>query len=162
MNHFNFTIFTFYEFEQTTKMNTKPTIVSIAVKIEPEPRKLVKFIQNKDLSIIIEDLCRNRGIADPYNYALKFEKPEIYVTEQNRTEIKDGSFLTLTFSPTKVARDIIQDLKSLSDGTMGRTKKKMLNLQNLSEISIDKTFSVAFINEKGLVSLIDFIEKSKI
>lgn len=143
-------------------MNTVPLIVKIAVKMEPEPPQLIEFNQNVDLSIIVEDLCCGWGIIDADQYALKFENQEIYVTEQNRSEIKNGTVLILTCSPTKMARDIIQAVKSFFDGTMNRTKKKMFNLQNLSEISIDKTFSVVFIKEGGLVSLIDFIEKSKI
>lgn len=130
--------------------------------MEPEPPQLIEFNQSLDLSIIIEDLCCGWGIIDADQYALKFENQEIYITEQNRTEIKNGTVLVLTFSPAKMARDIIQALKSFSDGTLDKTRKKMFNLQNLSEISNDKTFSVTFVNEKGLISLIDFIETSKI
>lgn len=92
-------------------MDTEPIIVKIAVKMESKDTQFIEFILNENLSIIIKSLCTKWDMIQDNQYAFKFENHESYVTEQNKTQIKNGSVLILTYSSSKMANDIIKALK---------------------------------------------------
>lgn len=75
-----------------------------------------------------------------------------YVTEKNRNEIKNGSVLRLQYSPSKTASDTLETLIN------GVPLDKAQRLKELSSLSMDHTFALEFIKEKGLDILIKMIE----
>lgn len=103
---------------------------------------------------IIQDLCSNWNVTDHENYALQFCEPnnKNYVTEKNRSEVKNGSVLRLRYSPSKTANDILETLRTGSDPA------KTAVLENLSVLSSDITFALEFIKEQGLNLIIDMID----
>lgn len=102
----------------------------------------------------IQDICSGWGISDHQNYALQFceSNNQKYVTEKNRNEIKNGSVLRLQYSPSKTASDAMETLLN------GSPQDKVKVLKELTPLSMDHTFALEFIKEKGLDTLIKMIE----
>lgn len=109
--------------------------------------------------VIIQDLCNNWSIAEPELYALKFSDKDNknYVTEKNRSEVKNGSILQLRHSPAKASSDILQTLRSSSD----TVAQKVAVLDKLSTLSSDQTFAAEFIMQQGLDTVITMIEDER-
>lgn len=147
-------------------MTTKPVkmpvpkdanVVKIAVEMADQVPQLISFNQKQPLTTIIQDLCNGWGLTDPDQFALQFSENnnENFITEKNRNDVKNGSVLRLTFSPSKTAHDILTKLNgnSLEDKTSA--------LQKLSALSTDITFALEFINKQGLALLITMVEGGK-
>lgn len=138
-----------------------PTIKdSSIVKIAVEPLtgdyqpQLIEFDQKQPLSSIISELCNNWRIENSENYALKFtDATNIgYVTEKNRTDVKNGSVLKIYLNAERQVSDILEIFKSGSLLEQGNCFK------GLVELSSDQTFAIEFISKSGLDLLIKLIE----
>lgn len=140
-------------------MNDTANIVKIAVEIDEKEKvpQLIGFNQKHSLAAIIQDLCNGWQLTESEIYALQFTENnnKNYVTEKNRNEIKNGSILRLTFSPSKTAEDILSKVKT------GTLDEKTQALQKLSLLSTDMTFALEFINKQGLALIISMIEEGK-
>lgn len=135
------------------------TVVKIAVEplsSEYQPQ-LIEFDQKQPLTSIINDLCNNWNIQDYEDYALKFTEQTNagYVTEKNRTDVKNGSVLRIAFSATRTVNDYLEIFKS------GSLIEQTKCLQSLAILSSDLTFAIEFINKSGLDLLIKIIEDEK-
>lgn len=138
-------------------MNDTANIVKIAVEMSEQVPQLIGFNQKHSLAAIIQDLCNGWQLTESELYALQFTENtnKNYVTEKNRNEIKNGSILRLTFSPSKTAEDILFKVKN------GNLDEKTQALQKLSFLSTDMTFALEFINKQGLALIISMIEEGK-
>lgn len=138
-------------------MNDTANIVKIAVEMADKVPQLIGFNQKHSLAAIIQDLSNGWQLAEHELYALQFTENnnKNYVTEKNRNEIKNGSILRLTFSPSKTAEDILSKVKN------GSLDEKTQALQKLSLLSTDMTFALEFINKQGLALIISMIEEGK-
>ncbi|XP_070500587.1 engulfment and cell motility protein 1 [Chironomus tepperi] len=133
------------------------------VKIAVEPLssdyqpQLIEFDQKQPLASIISDLCTNWNIPDYENYSLKFTEQTNagFVTEKNRTDVKNGSVLRISFSASKTVNDYLQILRT------GSLIEHTKCLQKLSNLSSDLSFAIEFINKSGLDLLIEMIEDEK-
>ncbi|PNF37142.1 Engulfment and cell motility protein 1 [Cryptotermes secundus] len=132
-------------------------IVKIAVEMAQQVPQLIEFNQKQPLAAIIQELCNGWGLSDPDQYALQFSENnnQNYITEKNRNEIKNGSVLRLTHSPSTTAHDILQKLNT------GTNEEKLHALQKLSKLSTDMTFALEFINKQGLALIISIVEGGK-
>ncbi|KAJ9597398.1 hypothetical protein L9F63_011743 [Diploptera punctata] len=132
-------------------------IVKIAVEMVGQVPQLIEFNQKQPLAAIIQELCNGWGLSDPDQYALQFSENnnQNYITEKNRNEIKNGSVLMLTHSPSTTAQDILQKLNT------GSNDEKTNALTKLSKLSTDMTFALEFINKQGLALIISHIEGGK-
>lgn len=138
-------------------MNDTANIVKIAVEMADQVPQLIGFNQKHSLAAIIQDLCNGWQLTESELYALQFTENtnKNYVTEKNRNEIKNGSILRLTFSPSKTAEDILFKVKN------GNLEEKTHALQKLSQLSTDMTFALEFINKQGLALIISMVEEGK-
>ncbi|EDW80215.1 uncharacterized protein Dwil_GK21087 [Drosophila willistoni] len=129
-------------------------IVKIAVERENHMAQLINLDQRHPLASKIQEICNGWSISDHQNYALQFCEPnnQKYVTEKNRNEIKNGSVLRLQYSPSKTASDALETLLN------GNSQDKIQRLKDLRSLSLDHTFALEFIKEKGLDILIKMIE----
>ena len=119
--------------------------------------QLIEFDQNRTLLLIIADLCTAWGITDAEQYSLQFnDSTNAYITEKNRNDIKNGSVLRLTHSPSRKAQDILERLQ------FGSSESKYSTFERLVKLSTDYTFALEFINKQGLQYIIDSIEKDEI
>lgn len=128
-------------------------IVKIAVEMDSQVPQLIEFDQKRPLAAIIQDLCTAWEKSESEQYALQFsDNAHNYITEKNRNEIKNGSVLRLTFSPTKTAQEILEKLN------YGTVDEKRTALHKLSKLSADYTFALEFINKQGLALLVSMVE----
>ncbi|BES87706.1 engulfment and cell motility protein [Nesidiocoris tenuis] len=132
-------------------------IVKIAVEMADQVPQLTSFNQKQPLASIIQELCNGWGLPDADQYALQFSDSNNtnYITEKNRNEVKNGSVLRLTFSPSKTASDILQVLQS------GSNDDKMDSLNKLAALSTDVTFALELINKQGLSFIVGTIGGNK-
>ncbi|XP_047002136.1 engulfment and cell motility protein 1 [Schistocerca americana] len=132
-------------------------IVKIAVEMVHQVPQLIEFNQKQPLAAIIQELCNGWGLSEPDQYALQFSENnnQNYITEKNRNEIKNGSVLRLTHSPSTTAQEILQKLNT------GTNEEKLAALQRLAKLSTDMTFALEFINKQGLALIINMIEGGK-
>lgn len=132
-------------------------IVKIAVEMEDQVPQLIEFNQKQPLASIIQELCNGWSLSDAEQYALQFSEQnnKNYITEKNRNEVKNGSVLRLSFSPSKTATDILQILHSKTN------EDKTDALEKLSVLSADNTFALEFINKQGLTLVIHLIGNAK-
>lgn len=137
------------------------SIVKIAVKpLSTDPQyvpQLIEFDQRQPLTSVINELCLNWNLTECENYSLKFTDSsfEGYVTEKNRTDVKNGCVLKLNFSATKAVGDFLAIFKS------GSLLEQTRCLSSMSQLSSDPTFAAEFIKKSGLDLLIKMIEDEK-
>ncbi|XP_073979588.1 engulfment and cell motility Ced-12 [Rhodnius prolixus] len=137
--------------------NKDANIVKIAVEMDDQVPQLILFNQKQPLAGIIQDLCNGWGLSEADQYALQFSEKNNtnYITEKNRNEVKNGSVLRLSYSPSKTATDI---LHTLHNGTL---EEKTDSLEKLTDLSTDVTFAQEFINKQGLSLVISLIGGGK-
>ncbi len=93
---------------------------------------LMQLSSRTPLSSLVEELCRHwRLEGDPAEYALKFESSREYVTERNRSEVRDGKILKLCQSPRKLVADIMHILDTNDDPQMRLSAYKALQALSL-------------------------------
>ncbi|MPC25454.1 Engulfment and cell motility protein 1 [Portunus trituberculatus] len=101
------------------------------------------------------ELCVHWKVEHPENFALQYTEPSVYyVTEKNRSKIKDGTVLHLVFSAGKMAEDILLKLRKTPD-------EKKDALEKLVRLSSDPTFANEFIGKHGMSFLITCLEMAK-
>ncbi|XP_069995484.1 engulfment and cell motility protein 1 [Penaeus vannamei] len=117
---------------------------------------LGEFSLQRQLVDFIKDLCTYWKIENPEHFALQYtEPPTHYVTEKNRSRIKDGTVLMLIYSASKTADDILHKLKK------GVLEEKRDALIMLVKMSSDITFAQEFIAKQGIILLIAHMESPK-
>lgn len=121
--------------------------------------QLIELDQERSLKLVIQDLCNAWNVAESSDqYALQFGDRDVsnYITEKNRSEIKNGSILRLTFSPARTAQDIMEKLRY----STGAVRQEAL--QQLVKLSCDHTFATEFINKQGKDYLAQALEQGSI
>lgn len=137
------------------------SIVKIAVKpLSTDPQyvpQLIEFDQKQPLSSIISDLCVNWNLSDCESFSLKFTDSSFdgYVTEKNRSDVKNGFVLKLSYSATKTVGDFLEIFKK------GSLVEQLRCLHNLTSLSSDPTFAAEFLLMSGLDLLVKMIEDEK-
>lgn len=75
-------------------------VVKIAVQMREAIPQLIQLDQAKPLSTVLKELCDAWSLTHSERYALQFaDGHRKYITETNRTEIKNGSILCLSTAP---------------------------------------------------------------
>lgn len=135
---------------------TGTTRVAIQLATQTAAMPSMEILHREDpLVNIIEGLCKKWKLDDPTTYQLQFDDakvkpPPMYITEENRDQIKDGDILKLDFSPKKSSQKIVN---CFWDDSIA--KNSFMN--KLAALSIDKTFADHFILERGFDELTKFI-----
>jgi Pleckstrin homology domain len=84
-------------------------VVSVGVVIENRTH-LHKINQWDSLEQVIETLRKNLFLPVDKQYALQFDKRNVFITEQNRHEIRDGDFCHLVYAPEVLVYTILSKL----------------------------------------------------
>ncbi|XP_023379286.1 engulfment and cell motility protein 3 isoform X4 [Pteropus vampyrus] len=75
-------------------------VVKIAVQMRDAIPQLIQLDQAKPLAAVVKEVCDAWSLAHSERYALQFaDGHRRYITENNRTEIKNGSILCLSTAP---------------------------------------------------------------
>lgn len=143
----------------TPKKNQDDNIKKVAVTMpdlsaSEQQGQLIQFDQTMSLEAIIKDICQKWSLADPHNYALRFNEKDqkMYITETNRKDIRDGQVLNLTPSAAQTAKQI----KSALSGS--RLEDKNLALRQLSLLSSDYAFTEEFVKIEGHKLVVDIVQ----
>lgn len=134
-------------------------IVKIAVEMDGQVAQLYQFNQTLPLSSIIQDICSGWSLSDSDQYSLQFSEKtnKNYITEKNRSDIKNGSVLRLALSASNTAEDILLKLSDKSASVEEKTSAVM----KLSSLSGDTTFAFEFIRKEGLLIITKLIQEKK-
>uniref|UniRef100_A0A669E3I5 Engulfment and cell motility 2 n=1 Tax=Oreochromis niloticus TaxID=8128 RepID=A0A669E3I5_ORENI len=110
--------------------------------------------QKRPLSSIIREVCDGWSLSGSEQFALRYaDGPQLYITEQSRGDIKNGTILRLAISPVSEKCGI--DLKRIqSHGIDARLEA----LKELAKLSADPTFAAEFINMEGIGTLARLVE----
>lgn len=127
-------------------------VIKLAIEKEGQLPLLTTFDQNRPLDEIVREVCSNWSLPIPEQYAFQYSDYNCYITEENRSAIKNGAVLKLTLSPAKLAQEIFERLQS------SNPDEKRNSLSALSTISEDQTFASEFIKRNGLGLLINMVE----
>uniref|UniRef100_A0A665VUL2 Engulfment and cell motility 2 n=1 Tax=Echeneis naucrates TaxID=173247 RepID=A0A665VUL2_ECHNA len=105
------------------------------------------------MSSIIREVCDGWSLSGSEQFALRYaDGPQLYITEQSRGEIKNGTILRLAISPGRAARQLLERIQS--HGIDARLEA----LKELAKLSADPTFATEFINMEGIGTLARLVE----
>ncbi|XP_015220342.1 engulfment and cell motility protein 2 isoform X3 [Lepisosteus oculatus] len=128
-------------------------IVKVAIEWPGANAQLIEIDQKKPLSSIIREVCDGWSLSGSDQFALRYaDGPQLYITEQSRGEIKNGTILRLAISPTRAARQLLERIQS--HGMDARLEA----LKELAKLSADATFATEFINMDGIAVLARLVE----
>nr|XP_014348276.1 PREDICTED: engulfment and cell motility protein 2 isoform X2 [Latimeria chalumnae] len=128
-------------------------IVKVAIEWPGANAQLIEIDQKKPLTSIIREVCDGWSLSNPEYYALRYaDGPQLYITEQTRGEIKNGTILRLTISPSRAARQLLERIQSSS------MDARLEALKELAKLSADITFATEFTNMEGISVLTRLVE----
>ncbi|XP_036604694.1 engulfment and cell motility protein 3 [Trichosurus vulpecula] len=128
-------------------------VVKIAIQMPGAIPQLIQLDQAKPLAVVLKEVCSAWNLNDPEHYALQYaDGHRKYITENNRSEIKNGSILSLSIAPDKEAERLLNALQS------GNREVKREALSRLALLAPDLTFAGEVINRDGLQYLGAIIE----
>ncbi|XP_070798020.1 engulfment and cell motility protein 2 isoform X6 [Pituophis catenifer annectens] len=136
-------------------MPPPPDIVKVAVEWPGANAQLLEFDQKRPLVSIIKEVCDGWSLPNPEYYTLRYaDGAQLYITEQTRGDIKNGTILQLAVSPSRAARQLM-------DRTQSSTLEGCLEaMKELAKLSADITFATEFINMDGIAVLTRLVEGS--
>lgn len=129
-------------------------VVKIAVQKRDAIPQLIQLDQAKPLAAVLKEVCDAWSLAHSERYALQFaDGHKRYITENNRSEIKNGSILCLSTAPDLQAEQLLGVLKN------GSREGRREALQHLVLLAPDMTFAQEVISREGLQKLGTIIEE---
>lgn len=127
--------------------------MKIAVQKSNAIPQLIQLDQAKPLATVLKEVCDAWNVPHSESYALKFaDGHKRYITENNRTEIKNGSILCLSTAPDLEAQQLLGGLQSTNREVCYQALKNMVPLAS------DMTFAQEVISRDGLQKLSTIIE----
>ncbi|XP_074058656.1 engulfment and cell motility protein 3 isoform X1 [Macrotis lagotis] len=128
-------------------------VVKIAIQMPGAIPQLIQLDQAKPLAAVLKEVCTAWNLTEPEHYALQYaDGHRKYITESNRSEIKNGSILSLGIAPDQEAERLLNALQS------GNREVKREALSRLALLAPDLTFAGEVINRDGLQRLGAIIE----
>ncbi|XP_057348615.1 engulfment and cell motility protein 3 isoform X2 [Manis pentadactyla] len=134
-------------------MAPQRNVVKIAVQMRDAIPQLIQLDQAKPLASVLKEVCVAWNLVYPERYALQFaDGHRRYVTENNRSEIKNGSILCLSTAPDLEAEGLLNRLQT------GNHEGHREALRLLVLLVSDITFAQEVISRDGLQRLGTIIE----
>uniref|UniRef100_A0A7M4FVZ4 Engulfment and cell motility 2 n=1 Tax=Crocodylus porosus TaxID=8502 RepID=A0A7M4FVZ4_CROPO len=128
-------------------------IVKVAVEWPGANAQLLEIDQKRPLASIIKEVCDGWSLPNPEYYTLRYaDGPQLYITEQTRCDIKNGTILQLAVSPSRAARQLMERIQSHS------MEARLDAMKELAKLSADGTFATEFINMEGITVLTRLVE----
>nr|XP_048676211.1 engulfment and cell motility protein 2 isoform X3 [Caretta caretta] len=128
-------------------------IVKVAVEWPGANAQLLEIDQKRPLASIIKEVCDGWSLPNPEYYTLRYaDGPQLYITEQTRCDIKNGTILQLAVSPSRAARQLMERTQSHS------MEARLDAMKELAKLSADVTFATEFINMEGITVLTRLVE----
>ncbi|XP_033375012.1 engulfment and cell motility protein 2 isoform X5 [Parus major] len=128
-------------------------IVKVAVEWPGANAQLLEIDQKRPLASIIKEVCDGWSLPNPEYYTLRYaDGPQLYITEQTRCDIKNGTILQLAVSPSRAARQLMEKIQLHS------MEARLEAMKELAKLSADVTFATEFINMEGITVLTRLVE----
>ncbi|XP_048354109.1 engulfment and cell motility protein 2 isoform X1 [Sphaerodactylus townsendi] len=128
-------------------------IVKVAVEWPEANAQLLEIDQKRPLASVIKEVCDGWSLPNPEFYTLRYaDGPQLYITEQTRCDIKNGTILQLAVSPSRAARQLVDRIQSHS------MEARLEAMKELAKLSADVTFATEFINMEGITVLTHLVE----
>ncbi|XP_077785623.1 engulfment and cell motility protein 2 isoform X5 [Podarcis muralis] len=128
-------------------------IVKVAVEWPGANAQLLEIDQKRPLASIIKEVCDGWSLPNPEYYTLRYaDGAQLYITEQTRCDIKNGTILQLAVSPSRAARQLMDRTQSHS------MEARLEAMKELAKLSADVTFATEFINMDGISVLTRLVE----
>ncbi|KAM8946616.1 engulfment and cell motility protein 2 isoform 1-T1 [Pelodytes ibericus] len=128
-------------------------IVKVAIEWPGANAQLIEIDQKRPLASIIKEVCDGWSLSNPEYYAFRYaDGPQLYITEQTRGDIKNGTILRLAVSPSRAARQLLERIQS------SNTDARLDAMKELAKLSADTTFATEFINMEGVTVLTRLVE----
>uniref|UniRef100_A0A8C7XQS4 Engulfment and cell motility 2 n=1 Tax=Oryzias sinensis TaxID=183150 RepID=A0A8C7XQS4_9TELE len=128
-------------------------IVKVAIEWPGANAQLIEMDQKRPLSSIIREVCDGWSLSGAEQFALRYaDGPQLYITEQSRGDIKNGTILRLAISPARAARQLLERIQSHS------IDARLEALKELAKLSADPTFAAEYINMEGIGTLARLVE----
>ncbi|XP_041432835.1 engulfment and cell motility protein 2 isoform X2 [Xenopus laevis] len=128
-------------------------IIKVAIEWPGANAQLIEIDQKRPLASIIKEVCDGFSLPNPEYYAFRYaDGTQLYITEQTRGDMKNGTILRLAVSPSRAARQILERIQGHS--TDGRLEA----MKELAKLSADTTFATEFINMEGVTVLTRLVE----
>nr|KAF6422271.1 engulfment and cell motility 2 [Rousettus aegyptiacus] len=128
-------------------------IVKVAIEWPGANAQLLEIDQKRPLASVIKEVCDGWSLPNPEYYTLRYaDGPQLYITEQTRSDIKNGTILQLAISPSRAARQLMERTQSSNMET------RLDAMKELAKLSADVTFATEFINMDGIVVLTRLVE----
>ncbi|EMP28276.1 Engulfment and cell motility protein 2 [Chelonia mydas] len=128
-------------------------IVKVAVEWPGANAQLLEIDQKRPLASVIKEVCDGWSLPNPEYYTLRYaDGPQLYITEQTRCDIKNGTILQLAVSPSRAARQLMERTQSHS------MEARLDAMKELAKLSADVTFATEFINMEGITVLTRLVE----
>ncbi|NP_001083487.1 engulfment and cell motility 2 S homeolog isoform X1 [Xenopus laevis] len=128
-------------------------IIKVAIEWPGANAQLIEIDQKRPLASIIKEVCDGFSLPNPEYYAFRYaDGSQLYITEQTRSDMKNGTILRLAVSPSRAARQILERIQGHS--TDGRLEA----MKELAKLSADTTFATEFINMEGVTVLTRLVE----
>ncbi|XP_063816580.1 engulfment and cell motility protein 2 isoform X1 [Pseudophryne corroboree] len=128
-------------------------IVKVAIEWPGANAQLIEIDQKRPLASIIKEVCDGWSLPNPEYYAFRYaDGPQLYITEQTRGDIKNGTILRLAVSPSRAARQLLERIQCSS------MDSRLEAMKELAKLSADTTFATEFINMEGVTVLTRLVE----
>ncbi|XP_069099583.1 engulfment and cell motility protein 2 isoform X1 [Pleurodeles waltl] len=128
-------------------------IVKVAVEWPGANAQLIEIDQKRPLASVIKEVCDGWSLPNPEYYAFRYaDGPQLYITEQTRGDIKNGTILRLAISPSRASRQLLERIQSSS------MDSRLDGMKELAKLSADPTFASEFINMEGTSVLTRLME----
>ncbi|KAM9296325.1 engulfment and cell motility protein 2 [Gastrophryne carolinensis] len=128
-------------------------IVKVAIEWPGANAQLIEIDQKRPLASIIKEVCDGWSLPNPEFYAFRYaDGPQLYITEQTRGDIKNGTILRLAVSPSRAARQLLERIQCSS------MDSRLEAIKELAKLSADTTFATEFINMDGVTILTRLVE----
>ncbi|XP_033042507.1 engulfment and cell motility protein 2 isoform X2 [Trachypithecus francoisi] len=128
-------------------------IVKVAIEWPGANAQLLEIDQKRPLASIIKEVCDGWSLPNPEYYTLRYaDGPQLYITEQTRSDVKNGTVLQLAISPSRAARQLMERTQSSNMET------RLDAMKELAKLSADVTFATEFINMDGIIVLTRLVE----
>ncbi|XP_075033785.1 engulfment and cell motility protein 2 isoform X2 [Mixophyes fleayi] len=128
-------------------------IVKVAIEWPGANAQLIEIDQKRPLASIIKEVCDGWSLPNPEYYAFRYaDGSQLYITEQTRGDIKNGTILRLAVSPSHAARQLLDRIQTSS------MDSRLEAMKELAKLSADTTFATEFINMEGVTVLTRLVE----
>ena len=152
----------------TGKMDRVKLAIQSEPPLPPKQPLLLDVAQNLPLASIIRDVCVQWNVDNPEKYTFKYTDPPPstsaapasarfgYITEDNRSKLKNGDILRLALTPPIAAEDVFSRIRSKNSDEKSRA------VTDLQKLSKDYAFALEFIKLDGITCLTSLVEASQL